>query len=77
MRLIRAVLYWDECRIETVVEDNDGHRRLIGTNCYAKDRKDIPPKTWVEGVRGEVEFQRTREFNEGKYVPGSSPFPVK
>ena len=77
MKLIRSVLDWDLCQIDSVVEDNDGHRRRVLSNCYAKDRRKIPPKTWVDGVRGEVELQRAKELKEGKYVPGTPPFPVK
>lgn len=75
MKLIRAVLYWDECRIETIVEDSDGHRRMIVSKCFAKDRRKIPPKKWMEGVRGEVEEQRIKEAHPGKYIPGTNPFP--
>lgn len=70
MKLLRAVLYWDECRIETVVEDNDGHRRMIVTKCMAKERRAIPPKKWADGVKGEVEFQRAVESKPpGTYIP--------
>lgn len=69
MKLLRAILYWDECRIDTIVEENDGTRRLIETKCQAKFRRMIPPKKWAEGVKGEVSYQKSAASRPGGPIP--------
>jgi hypothetical protein len=63
MKLLRAILYWDECRIDAVVDDGQGRLRHVETKCRVKERRMMPPKKWAEGVIGEARFQMSEELN--------------
>lgn len=65
IKLVAVVLYENEQRLEAVIEDSDGKRRRIDLVWKSKDPTGIPSHWW-DSIIGEVEFQRTEEFNKNK-----------
>lgn len=61
VKLIFATLFLGESRMAVVVEDDDGKQRRIEVKWMAADQSDLPPPSWLEMVRGEVEERRTQE----------------
>ncbi len=71
MQLLSAVLVLGASRLEVTVLDSDGHRRRVTFTWSTRERSDVPPAHWPEAVAGEVEFQRTQDYEEarGRLIP--------
>jgi len=54
MKLLRAVLDWDEQAVDVIAEKN-GKRWPIRVKCQAANRNTIPQKTWPQSVEGEID----------------------
>ena len=60
-KLISAVLYLGQNKLEAVVEDCHGSRRKVNVNWLTKEPTDVPPDHWFEIVLGEVDLQISDE----------------
>jgi hypothetical protein len=61
VKLVNAVIYQGESRLEAVVVDRHGARRKISVSWLEKDQSDTPPFNWLDIVQGEVEYQLSTE----------------
>jgi hypothetical protein len=66
MKLLFAVLYLGEQKLEATVQDDEGHRRRVTVSWMEQIRTDVPPAHWAESVAGEVDYQRSQEEDEKK-----------
>jgi hypothetical protein len=62
-----SVLYRGEQKIESIVID-PVHKiaRRITVTWKEKELSDIPPESWFETVKAEVEYQRGQDHNPSK-----------
>lgn len=63
--LINVVLHLGQCRLDAVIQDEEGRRRKVAFSWLEKSPDGAPPAHWVEAIRGEVEFRRSLELAPG------------
>lgn len=61
MKLVYVFMTLGESRLVAGADDGAGKLRRVQTTWAAKDDAHLPPVTWAETVRGEVEFQRAED----------------
>ena len=61
MKLIFVTLFLGESRLAAVVQGEDGKQRRIELRWMSADATDLPPPTWLDTVRAEVDHRITEE----------------
>lgn len=61
MRILYAFMRCGESSLVAVADDGQGKHRRVNLKWESRDESHLPPTSWAESVKGEINYQRSVE----------------